>query len=120
MTMGNHDKTRAPRRVAALVIDDEPDARELLARIIRKAGYSVATAADGQEGLDLLRSIGPDVILVDLMMPGMDGAPFRQVMRRDRDLIQIPTVVMTATHEETMLDLAVEETLRKPVGAEQV
>jgi CheY-like chemotaxis protein len=104
-----------PRRVSALVIDDDTDARELLAEVIERAGYSVVTAADGREALELLRTVRPSVIFVDLSMPIMDGAEFREAQRRSREWISIPTVVMTGTCEEPQLDLAVEQTLHKPV-----
>jgi CheY-like chemotaxis protein len=106
--------------ISALIIDDDADTRELLAEVLRAAGYSAATAADGEEGLQLLRSLRPDVILVDLFMPGMDGAHFRQAQRRDPQLLEIPTIVMTASDEEPLLDLAVDETLHKPVTSEHL
>jgi CheY-like chemotaxis protein len=106
--------------VSALIIDDETDTRELLAEVLRSEGYSAVTASDGEEGLRMLRSIRPDVILVDLFMPIMDGAHFREAQRRDPALLEIPTIVMTASDEEPLLDLAVDETLHKPVKAEQL
>ena len=103
--------------VAALVIDDDEDARELLAAIISAAGFSVVTARDGREALEVLARMTPAVIFVDLQMPIMTGAEFRQAQRRDRDWIRIPTIVMTGTGDEPMLDLAIEDTLHKPVRA---
>jgi CheY-like chemotaxis protein len=106
--------------VTALVIDDEEDTRYLLAELITTAGYSVRTAANGQEALDLLRHIRPHVIFVDLQMPVMNGAEFRQAQRRDRALLEIPTVVLTGTNDEPLLDLAIEETLVKPARVKQL
>jgi CheY-like chemotaxis protein len=106
--------------VTALVIDDEEDTRYLLAELITTAGYSVRTAANGQEALDLLRHIRPHVIFVDLQMPIMNGAEFRQAQRRDRALLEIPTVVLTGTNDEPLLDLAIEETLVKPARVKQL
>lgn len=108
------------RRVSVLVIDDDPDARELLSSIATKVGYTIATAQNGRDGLELLRSISPDVIFIDLSMPVMNGAEFRQAQRRNRAWITIPTIVMTGTNEEPMLDLAIEQTLRKPVRASEL
>lgn len=110
-------RPHAQRSVSALVIDDDRDTRDMLAALVTKAGFSVATAADGREALELLQRIRPGVIFVDLQMPIMTGAEFRQAQRRDRELLSIPTVVMTGSNDEPMLDLAVEETLRKPVRA---
>ena len=108
------------RKLSALVIDDDPDARELLASIARRAGYSIATAQNGRHALEVLQWFSPDVIFVDLSMPVMDGAEFRQAQRRNREWLAIPTIVMTGTNEEPMLDLAVEQTLRKPVRAAEL
>jgi CheY-like chemotaxis protein len=108
------------RSVAALVIDDDADARALLADAISRSGYSVVTAGDGREALELLQTIRPAVIFVDLSMPIMNGAEFRQAQRHNRAWISIPTVVMTGTTDEPQLDLAVEQTLHKPVHAKQL
>jgi CheY-like chemotaxis protein len=106
--------------VAALVIDDDDDARELLADILTKAGYTVLTACNGRDALAELRHVHPAVIFVDLAMPIMSGAEFREQQRRDPVLIRIPTIVMTGTRDEPMLDPAVEDTLLKPVRAKQL
>lgn len=105
----------APERVSVLVVEDEQDTRDLLALVVSRAGYSVRTAENGQEALDMLQTIRPSLILLDVQMPVMDGAEFRQAMRRDRSLLSIPTVVLTGAAVEPMLDIAVDEALRKPV-----
>jgi CheY-like chemotaxis protein len=103
--------------VDVLLVDDEEDVRMLITEILSRAGYSVRTAADGRDAMKVLDQIRPSVIIMDLQMPVMNGAEFRQAQRRNREWIKIPTVVMTGTTDEPMLDLAVEETLRKPVRA---
>lgn len=103
--------------VGVLIIDDDEDAREMLAIVLAKAGYTVATARDGREGLERLHALRPQLILLDVCMPIMDGATFRQEQRRHWEWLRIPTVVMTGANEETMLDPAVEDTLRKPIAA---
>lgn len=102
-------------RVAVLIVDDDDDAREILADIVRRAGYSVATARNGFEAIDQLGRARPELILLDVVMPGMDGATFRQKQRQNRDWITIPTIVMTGVADEPTLDVAVEDTLRKPI-----
>ena len=62
----------APRR-AIVVCDDNAALAALMQHLLRKQGFSVATAGDGAEGLDLVRSIAPDLLLLDLAMPGLDG-----------------------------------------------
>jgi CheY-like chemotaxis protein len=105
-------------RVALLIVDDNEDARELLADVVRNAGYTVATASDGREAIEWLKRCRPDLILLDVVMPGMDGATFRQEQRRNREWIRIPTIVMTGVADEPVLDVAIEDTLRKPIGAQ--
>ncbi|NVB80211.1 MAG: response regulator [Kofleriaceae bacterium] len=101
--------------VSVLVVEDEQDTRDLLALVVSKAGYSVRTAENGQQALEMLQTVRPSLILLDVQMPVMDGAEFRQAMRRDRSLLKIPTVVLTGAAVEPMLDIAVDEALRKPV-----
>lgn len=116
MTSGTHDA----RRTDVLIIDDDDDVRELLSLVLRKCGYSVETAADGQEALERLASVQPDLIFLDLQMPVMNGAEFRQRQRQDRELIKIPTVVMTGSGWESQLDPAIRATLRKPTRNHEV
>lgn len=103
--------------VAVLVVDDDAEERELVASIIASAGYSVVTASDGREALDLLHRVQPELIVLDVCMPIMDGAEFRVEQRRRLDWLRIPTVVMTGGDDETQLDLAVAHTLHKPFRA---
>ncbi len=78
-----------------LVIDDEPDARLLLAHIIEESGCRVVTAGSGEEGLRMAREIQPDLITLDLLMPVMDGMTFLNRIRNDVRYRQMPVVVCT-------------------------
>jgi CheY-like chemotaxis protein len=82
--------------VSVLVVDDDLDIRTVIGEVLEGEGYSVATAADGAAALDILRTRTPRLILLDLTMPNMDGAAFRQAQLKDLELAAIPTVVMTA------------------------
>lgn len=106
--------------VAVLIVDDDDDAREMLATIVEHAGFAVATAANGRDAIERLRVTRPELILLDVCMPVMDGPTFRQEQRRHWEWLRIPTVVMTGANEEPMLDIAVEQTLRKPVKSADV
>ncbi len=110
-------QTTEPRKVAVLVVDDDEDSRELIAELIGYAGYSVITAGNGREAIERLQQYKPELILLDVVMPEMDGARFRQEQRRHREWIRIPTVVMTGAADEPVLDVGVEQALRKPVTA---
>jgi len=108
------------RSVSILIVDDDDDARDMLSLVLARAGYTVATARNGREALETLHTIRPEMILLDVCMPVMDGHQFRQEQRRNRDWIRIPTVVMTGAADEPVLDVAVEVALRKPVTSQQL
>src|SRR3954463_6939580 len=63
----------SPPEARLLVVDDEPNIRELLSASLRYAGFEVAPAADGQQALTLAESFRPDLLVLDVMMPGLDG-----------------------------------------------
>lgn len=102
---------------AVMVVDDDLDIREIVAEVLSDAGYSVVTAAHGADALELLKSVTPKLILLDLNMPVMDGFDFRRAQQADPALAKIPTVVMSAVHrmKERVLELGVDATLEKPV-----
>jgi CheY-like chemotaxis protein len=80
-----------------LVVDDDRAVLDGLSELLRNEGYSVVTAEDGRGALDhLRRGLRPCAILLDLMMPGMDGWDFRFEQLKEADLKDIPIVVMTA------------------------
>ncbi len=97
----------APADVRILVIDDEPSARELLEGMLESTGYVVVTAADGAEGIELARSEHPNVILLDLMMPGLSGFDVVRALKSDQATSEIPILIVTAkdvtAEEQTML-----------------
>ena len=101
----------------ALVVDDEPSAREVLVRTLDKAGIDATEASNGVEALERLAESKPNVILTDLMMPEMDGFEFLEELRKDEDLSTIPVVVVTAkelTEEErAQLNFGVEKVIQK-------
>lgn len=78
------------------IIEDEPDARMLLRRILEYRRYTVNEAADGANGIALIRSQKPDLVLLDLMMPKMDGFAVLEMMEADEALRDIPVIVITA------------------------
>ena len=102
----------------ALVIDDEEDYRIIITEVLRGAGYEVRAAKDGAEGLELLKAAPADVVLVDWMMPKMDGERFCREMRSDPDLKNIPVIMMTvkqtADEELEALHFGVDDFVVKP------
>ena len=101
----------------ALVVDDDADARDLVRQALERAGWTVDEAADGRQGLDRVAARRPDVILLDLTMPVMDGFEFARLLREDPAMPPIPIVVVTARElsqaERDLLDGHVQRVLEK-------
>lgn len=83
-------------RSRILVVDDEPDIRLVLQARLEAAGYSVSTAATGLDALNSVRSAPPDLVLLDLMLPGMDGFSVCAMLKRDQRFNRIPILMLTA------------------------
>ena len=95
-----------PRSI--LLVDDEPLNRDMLSRRLGKAGYEVATASDGTDALAQIQAKRPDLVLLDLLMPGMSGLDVLREIRRTDDPTELPVVVATALHETSFLVEAME------------
>ncbi len=107
------DAGQAAIRPLILVVDDDNAVRVLLSQILRQEGYGAITAVDGRDALDKARRYRPELITMDMVMPGMDGRAAISALRRDADLSAIPILVITVLSGN---DLAGEDaTLRKPV-----
>ncbi len=81
-----------------LVVEDDPALRDVLSTLLSDEGYAARTAIDGVAALALLQTWRPGLILLDLMMPGMDGWSFRRAQLADLRLANIPVVVVSATY----------------------
>jgi CheY-like chemotaxis protein len=90
------DEIDARSDVAVLIVDDDRDIRDTLQELLEYEGYDVATAENGVVALARLQDFRPKLILLDLTMPVMDGATFRDVQMSDESFAAIPTIVMTA------------------------
>lgn len=104
-----------------LVVDDEPMVREVLSRYLRRDGFEVATAADGEEALARFGETEPDLVLLDLMLPRVDGY---EVFRRLRQRAPTPVIMLTARGEETDrivgLDRGADDYIGKPFSPGEV
>lgn len=101
-----HKLTRPALPGRVLVVDDDPQAREVLVRTLEREDWTVSTAEDGRAGLDAMAAAKPDLILLDLMMPRMDGFEFVSELRKHQDWRSIPIIVITAktlTKEDRLL-----------------
>ena len=89
-----------------MIVDDDADARESLTILFRSAGHEVYCVPNGREALSLVLAQLPDVILLDLLMPEMDGPSFLEVIRSYLRIQSLPVVVLTALAESPMINRA--------------
>ncbi len=105
-----------------LVVDDEPNILELLSASLRFAGFEVAAAADGQQALALASTFGPDLVVLDVMMPGLDG--FEVARRLRTDVARTPVLFLTArdTTQDRVTGLTIggDDYVTKPFSLEEV
>jgi len=104
-----------------LCVEDEPEMIDLIRLILERRGFEVLGAVGGQEGLDAVRREKPDLVLLDLMMPDIDGWEVYRQMKADEDLKNIPVVVVTAKAQsiDKVLGLhiaKVDDYVTKPFG----
>lgn len=105
-----------------LVVDDEPSIVTLMKFNLEKAGYEVITAEDGRQGLDLSLTEKPDLIVLDLMLPGMDGMDVCKTLRQEK--VDTPILMLTAKDEEfdkiLGLELGADDYMTKPFSPREV
>jgi DNA-binding response OmpR family regulator len=104
-----------------LCIEDEPEMIDLIRLILERKGFEVLGAVGGQEGLETVRREKPDLVLLDLMMPDVDGWEVYRQMKADKELQDIPVVVVTAKAQsiDKVLGLhiaKVDDYVTKPFG----
>ena len=107
-----------------LVVDDEPDAVELIEFNLKGAGYEVITASDGEEALKKARSSLPNLIILDLMLPEVDGLDVCKLLRRDQRTSGIPIIMLTAKAAEIDrvlgLELGADDYVTKPFSPREL
>lgn len=108
-------------RHTVLVIDDDAAQRDLLTRFLEREGFAVRVAADGRAGIELARAVQPRAILLDVVMPQMDGWSVLSVLKADPVLERIPVVMVTFVNEPGLSEsLGAVETVQKPVEWEHL
>jgi DNA-binding response OmpR family regulator len=104
-----------------LVVDDEPAVRDLLVYNLRKAHYEVLTAGDGRQALQVAQTASPDLVLLDLMLPAVDGLDVCRELRKTSD---VPIIMVTARGEEidrvVGLELGADDYIAKPFSVREV
>jgi twitching motility two-component system response regulator PilH len=84
-----------------LVIDDSPTERHILSQMLLGGGYQVSTADSGEEGIERARQIKPDLILMDVVMPGTNGFQATRSLAKDETTKDIPVIICTTKNQET-------------------
>jgi len=107
-----------------LLIEDEPDIAEVLQYNLEKEGFEVETARRGDTGLEVIRRGAPDLLLLDLMLPGIDGLELTRMLKRDTATAHLPIVMLTARGEEVDrivgLELGADDYISKPFSPREV
>lgn len=107
-----------------LIVDDEVTIRELIQYNLEKEGFKVTCAADGEHALDLMNRINYDLVILDLMLPGIDGLEVCRKMRLDPSLAGIPIIMLSAKGEEidkvVGLELGADDYITKPFGVREL
>ncbi|MBI5236984.1 MAG: response regulator transcription factor [Deltaproteobacteria bacterium] len=111
-------------RQKILVIDDEKDILRLLEHNLGKAGFNVISASDGLDGLDIARKELPDLIILDVMLPNMEGTEVLKLLKKDNLTDKIPVIMLTAKGEEldrvVGLELGADDYIIKPFSPKEL
>jgi CheY-like chemotaxis protein len=111
---------RDSKMALILIVEDAMFSRKMIRKTLQKQGYETLEAKNGKEGLELVREVNPDCILLDLLMPEIDGWEFLKILRAEG--YKTPTIVITADIQETSrqqcLELGAQAVLNKPPQAQ--
>ncbi|NUT57059.1 MAG: response regulator [Thermoleophilia bacterium] len=116
--------TDAGPQPLVLAADDDPLIRELIQFRLERSGYAVITAADGDEALRLIRERRPDLVVLDVMMPGRNGYEITRSLRADEETSAIPVILLTARVQEADVsqgfDAGADDYLTKPFSPQEL
>jgi len=96
-----------PRTI--LVVDDEPDAVDFVTEVLEGEGYKVISAPDGSKGLAAMRKEKPDLVVLDVQMPEMDGFEVFQEMKKDENLKSVPVIMLTGIKDKVGIGFSADE-----------
>jgi two-component system, OmpR family, phosphate regulon response regulator PhoB len=124
LTPGRSMQTAEQRMARILVVEDENDIAALVAYHLAREGYRVRTVADGREALDALSSELPDLVVLDLMLPGVSGLDILKVLRTRAETEGLPVILLTARKEEQDrvegLKLGADDYVAKPFSPQEL
>jgi DNA-binding response OmpR family regulator len=107
-----------PHRI--LIAEDDSDSRELLTILLSLEGYEPISAQDGAEAPRIARQTQPDLILLDIMMPVVDGFTFRDIQLKDQALASVPVIAMTALDHRQIAERLQTDCLQKPIEFDEL
>jgi DNA-binding response OmpR family regulator len=109
---------------SVLIVDDEPMARTLLRLMLVRAGFNVSEAEDGYDALKKVRQSQPDIVLLDVMMPGMDGFTVCETLRNEKDTASLPVIMLSAKTDLDSINkglrVGATKYLTKPISPEEL
>ncbi len=112
------------QRSRVLVVEDEPDLADLLRHHLERAQFRVETESRGDSALETIRKRPPDLVILDLMLPGLDGLELARILKRDPTTARLPIVMVTARAEEVDrivgLELGADDYITKPFSPREV
>jgi CheY-like chemotaxis protein len=117
---GGHPMTDSP---TILLVEDDPDTRRYITTCLQSEGYLVQVARNGREALTILEHELPSAMIVDLMMPVMDGAELRRRQQQLPEAAGVPFILVSGTHElarRIALDLGIEDVVPKPCDTDRL
>lgn len=111
-------------KIQIVIVEDEPDILDVLSYNLKREGYEVATAQDGSRGLELIQNEKPKLVLLDLMLPGMDGLDVCRSLKSDDATKAIPVIMLTAKGEESDivlgLGIGADDYITKPFSPKEL
>ncbi|MBN2706480.1 MAG: response regulator transcription factor [Deltaproteobacteria bacterium] len=112
------------KNTTVVVVEDETDIREVLIYNLKREGYQVSDAANGEQGLKLIRRELPDLVLLDLMLPGLDGLKICRMLKNEDNTCDIPIIMVTAKGEESDivvgLEMGADDYVSKPFSTREL
>jgi CheY-like chemotaxis protein len=115
-----HHHLEPPTYCPVLIVEDDEDLRDMMAQMLTIEGFAAASVSNGREALDYLHSNKPQVILLDLMMPVMDGWEFRRQQKADPELAPVPVIVLSALDQGRAAPVDADAFLKKPLDFDRL
>lgn len=97
----SEDRVKLPDEALILIVDDSRTAIAVLKKVFEPTGYSIISAADGEEGIDMAKLHKPDLILMDVIMPGLNGFQATRILRKETTTRDIPIIIISGNEQAT-------------------